>query len=81
MADPVNFSGKPIICGMRISVEMIVSFLAQGELVDDIIDVYPDLEPADTRLRSLRARGHCLRLAQCRAGGGVVKFLMEGCVG
>jgi uncharacterized protein (DUF433 family) len=63
MADPVNFSGKPIICGMRISVEMIVSFLAQGELVDDIIDVYPDLEPADTRLRRLRARGHCLRLA------------------
>lgn len=41
------FGGKPIIRGMRISVEMILSLLAQGETYDAILDDYPDLEPED----------------------------------
>ena len=32
-ADPNIFGGKPIIRGMRISVELILSLLAQGETV------------------------------------------------
>lgn len=48
-ADPAIFSGKPIIRGMRISVELILSLLAQGETAADIIDDYPDLEPEDVR--------------------------------
>ncbi len=43
------FSGKPIIRGMRISVELILSLLAQGELPSDILADYPDLEGEDTR--------------------------------
>ena len=45
--NPEIFSGKPIIRGMRISVEMIVSLLAQGATVDELLDDYPDLEADD----------------------------------
>lgn len=48
-ADPGIFGGKPIIRGMRISVELILSLLAQGESVNAILDDYPDLEPEDIR--------------------------------
>ena len=48
-ADPEIFGGKPIIRGMRISVELILSLLAQGENMHDILDDYPELEPADIR--------------------------------
>lgn len=48
-ADPAIFGGKPIIRGMRISVELILSLLARGESVEAILDDYPDLEPADIR--------------------------------
>ena len=43
------FAGKPIIRGMRISVELILSLLAQGESIGDILDDYPELEPEDIR--------------------------------
>lgn len=43
------FGGKPIIRGMRISVELILSLLAQGEGVEAILSDYPDLEPDDIR--------------------------------
>lgn len=48
-ANPEIFGGKPIIRGMRISVELIVSLLAQGETADAIIDDFPDLEADDIR--------------------------------
>ena len=48
-ADATIFGGKPIIRGMRISVELILSLLAQGEREEDILDDYPALEPADIR--------------------------------
>ena len=43
------FGGKPIVRGMRVSVEMVVNLLAQGESVDAILADYPDLEPDDIR--------------------------------
>lgn len=43
------FCGKPIIRGMRMSVETILSLLAQGETWQSILDDYPDLEPEDIR--------------------------------
>jgi uncharacterized protein (DUF433 family) len=46
-ADPAIFGGKPIIRGMRISVELVLSLLAQGEATEAILDDYPDLEEAD----------------------------------
>jgi len=48
-ANPQIFGGKPIIRGMRISVEMILSLLAQGETADAILDDYPDLDAEDIR--------------------------------
>lgn len=48
-ADPEIFGGKPIIRSMRISVELILSLLAQGETDDAILADYPDLEPEDIR--------------------------------
>ena len=48
-ADPDIFGGKPIIRGMRISVELILSLLAQGEARDDILQDYPDLDLDDIR--------------------------------
>lgn len=46
-SNPEIFGGKPIIRGMRISVELILSLLAQGESVDDILADYPDLSRED----------------------------------
>lgn len=47
--NPEIFGGKPIIRGMRISVELILSLLAQGETVESLLADYPDLEPEDIR--------------------------------
>ena len=46
---PEVFGGKPIIRDMRISVELILSLLAQGEPPETILEDYPDLEPDDIR--------------------------------
>jgi uncharacterized protein (DUF433 family) len=48
-ANPVIFGGKPIIRGMRISVELILSLLAQGETPESLLEDYPELEPPDIR--------------------------------
>jgi len=47
--DPAIFGGKPIIRGMRISVELVLSLLAQGESWESILDDYPDLTREDIR--------------------------------
>lgn len=44
---PDVFNGKPIIRDMRISVELILSLLAQGETADSLLTDYPGLEPED----------------------------------
>ena len=41
------FGGKPIVRGMRISVELVLSLLAHGESVEAILNDYPDLTPVD----------------------------------
>ena len=43
------FGGRPIIRDMRISVRLILSLLSQGVSQEDILDVYPELEPDDIR--------------------------------
>lgn len=57
-ANPEIFDGKPIIRGMRISVELILSLLAQGETSEEILTDYPDLEPDD--LRACLAYAHAV---------------------
>ena len=55
---PEIFGGKPIIRGMRFSVELILSLLAQGETPDMILNDYPDLEAED--LRACLAYAHAV---------------------
>lgn len=43
------FGGKPIIRDMRLSVELILSLLAQGVTAEEILGEYQDLEPDDIR--------------------------------
>ncbi len=43
------FGGKPIIRDMRISVELVLSLLAQGETAEAILEEYPELEADDVR--------------------------------
>ena len=47
--NPEIFSGKPSVRGMRISVELILSLLAQGQTSEDILADYPDLTREDIR--------------------------------
>ena len=48
-ARPDVFGGKPIVRDMRVSVELMLSLLAQGVSPEDILDDYPALEPDDIR--------------------------------
>lgn len=47
--DPNVCFGKPCIRGTRIWVSLILDFLADGLLMDDIIKEYPQLTPIDIR--------------------------------
>jgi len=44
---PDVFGGKPIIRDLRLSVELVLSLLAQGVTPDEVLDDYPDLEAED----------------------------------
>jgi uncharacterized protein (DUF433 family) len=48
-ADPRIHGGKPVVRGLRITVEMVLALLAAGETVATILDDYPELEPDDLR--------------------------------
>ncbi len=47
--------GKPLIRGLRISVEMILELLAKGATEQEILEDYPELEPDDIRAALLYA--------------------------
>ena len=48
-SNPAIFDGKPIIRGMRISAELILSLLAQGASVEEILGDYLELDANDIR--------------------------------
>jgi uncharacterized protein (DUF433 family) len=50
--------GKPVVRGTRISVELVLGFLAAGETVEGLLDNYPDLTPDD--IRACLAYAHAL---------------------
>jgi uncharacterized protein (DUF433 family) len=56
--NPESVGDKPIIRGMRISVELILSLLAQGETPETILADYSDLVPDD--LRACLAYAHAV---------------------
>lgn len=45
--DPAVMGGKPCIRGMRVTVGMIVGLVASGHTNEDILELYPYLEPED----------------------------------
>jgi uncharacterized protein (DUF433 family) len=47
--------GKPLIRGLRISVEMILELLAKGATEEEILQDYPQLEPDDLHAALLYA--------------------------
>lgn len=47
--DPAILTGKPVIRGMRISVEQILKMLARGISHEDILKEFPLLEGEDIR--------------------------------
>jgi uncharacterized protein (DUF433 family) len=47
--------GKPVIRGLRISVEMILELLAKGTPEQEILEDYPELEAADVQAALLYA--------------------------
>ena len=47
--DPKIMSGKPVIRGTRIPVELIVRKLSEGAQEDDLLEAYPHLSREDVR--------------------------------
>lgn len=45
--DPQVMGGKPCIRGLRVTVGTIVGLLAQGHSAEEILRLYPYLEPGD----------------------------------
>ena len=45
--DPNIFGGKPIVRGMRMAVEPVLSMLAAGDSPEKLLSEYSFLEPAD----------------------------------
>jgi len=54
-SDPDILHGKPCIKGTRIPVYLIVSLVAEGESVENIIKDYPSLTPEDIKAALLYA--------------------------
>ena len=49
VSDPAVLGGKPIIMGTRISVEMVMEWIASGACRDDILKAYPHLAEEDVQ--------------------------------
>ena len=45
--DPDVCNGKPVVRGLRITVESILDYLSAGETPEEILRQYPMLEPED----------------------------------
>jgi uncharacterized protein (DUF433 family) len=63
VVDPDKMGGRPIVRGRRVTVEMILGYLAMGVDRDAILAQFPFLEPADIEAcllyaQRLAARAH-----------------------
>ena len=46
---PGILGGKPVVRGTRISVELVLEFMADGGSTADVLGAYPHLQEADVR--------------------------------
>lgn len=58
--DPRQMGGVPCLRGLRIPVATIVGLVAEGQTVDEILKLYPDLEADDVR-EALRFAAEAVR--------------------
>jgi uncharacterized protein (DUF433 family) len=58
VADPKVMTGKPVIEGTRITVELILTRLAEGRSVADIVEEYPHLTEEQVTAAIEYARRH-----------------------
>jgi len=49
VADPAVLSGKPIVKGTRLSVDFVLSLLAEGWSESEVLENYPQLEQDDLK--------------------------------
>jgi uncharacterized protein (DUF433 family) len=63
--NPEILHGKPIIRGMRWSVEMVLDILGSGMSIDEIIEDHPELEKEDILA--------CLQFAKLMVSGQTIK--------
>lgn len=47
--DPSQMNGEPCIRHLRIPVATILTMVAQGMTIENILEFYPDLEPEDVK--------------------------------
>ena len=47
--DPAVCLGQPTVRGLRITVSVLLKLLADGKTAEDLLDLYPELEPEDIR--------------------------------
>lgn len=47
--EPRIMGGRACIRGMRVTVSLVLSLVADGMTTDEIVDAYPYLEPEDVR--------------------------------
>lgn len=45
--DPAVMGGRPCIRGLRITVSTVLNLMANGSSCEQILEAYPQLEPAD----------------------------------
>lgn len=65
-ADPRVCNGQPCVRGLRITVSLVLKYLAAGRTSDQIVDEFPELEHEDVV--------ECLRYAAWLASGRTVEL-------
>ncbi len=58
-SDPAVLAGKPVIKGTRISVELILGWLANGWTYEQILESYPHLSREDILAALVFAEDRC----------------------
>jgi len=65
--DPEIMTGKPVIAGTRITVELLLRRLGHGDTLDDLLSDFPGLTPADVRAAQILAADTLAGLRQIAA--------------
>jgi uncharacterized protein (DUF433 family) len=65
-ANPMVCNGQPCVRGLRITVSLVLKYLAAGRTIEGLVAEFPELEPADV--------ADCLRYAAWLASGRTIEL-------